>query len=1472
WQDYSIVPMWSIAVGETYVLEGEVKVDSTRNAAGGQSAAYLWTANDTDTWILSSSYGTSNVVWTKFRTTLTITGADEGELRVGVFHFPSNIDDGTSYCRNLRLYREDATGYSNMTAGTSLYQIDETTSGSGATDSGWIDATYTDSGLSCFTQYVYRIRANDKVDNIGDYSPTDSAYPVEYYTCQYGSGAEGACLVDEAGDDDTCYYTGAGCPSETCYVSGYVSGNTCYYDNGGSFDRSNDCTSGGCTGISNADHPACTSGDMTDSNANCWTGTNCMWNATDACDADYDGWDYATDATYCSAGTAQCCTDESTRAEGVGCTTSGVTGTEYDRDTSSARCIDGSSSGCVTYYWAIGGETAASECCGDDVSENKTTRIADASMDNSYVTDSGDDACCTTADNCANNSVCYDDANVSTDVDGDSDNDFCNAGTWYDCDTDSECTGIYYCLLYDCIFNNIPTHTTPFINASSPLNRTYDNITCYNQSTADVDGDDVTNIYNWYKDGESIMVLNMPFNNNYTTDDNSTAGVNDYSPYNNNGRLGTDTANTQPIWQTGANCISEGCYKFDGEDQSIHMQTLTRISNSQNQFSVMAWAKMADYMDGSYPCIFGKWIPGAQREFVICYHDTNNVIYGQVLNETSDDTENFPSGYQPPLDTWFHVAVTYDGSYGRIYINGTIIGTTEAAGDYEHNPNTYVVIGNQEALTTDWNGSIDDVRVYNHTLSDEQIYQIWAETKDGLSDSATIVSDETTVGEVWKCGVVPSDGKQNGTALNSTTLTIQPNSIPTHTTPKIEATTSLNRSTDNITCSNQTTVDLDGDDVTNIYNWYKDGKPLILLNMPFDTLFNADDNTTDGVTDYSGYDNDGRLGNSTTGTQPVWNSACKVGGCYEFDGKDDFIEVLEDDLYTKDEFTIEAWVKANNINSGQIVRKNDEFLFRLEANGFLSSRVWNGSAWSNYTLSTLTYNVGEWTHIATTFDGNTIKYYINGTEDPVTEPFYGTKYDGNNPVYIGRGHIHAFLMNGSIDELRIYNISLTAEQIYQHYTETKDGYSDSATIVHTETIDGESWKCSVWPNDGYEDGSVLNSTTLNVSDSYIPTHTTPFINASSPYNKSSDNITCSNQTTVDLDGDDVTNIYNWYKDGESIMVLNMPFDTNVSSTDTGAVKDYSGLINNGTLGNGTAGTEPVWTDSGKIGGAYTFDGWDDVLEVDDMNSEISGTQGTIMAWAYPVGNGSNRYVFNSVGASTNRFYLQFTNSDFTVIRGDPIGSVIVLNDAPSNNWYHITMTWNETDLVGYLNGIQIGTDGYTNPSPACGNVVIGSQGYGKTFNGTIDEVQVYNISLSAEQIYQLYMDSKDGLSDNATIVSDETTVGDVWKCGVWPNDGTTDGTPLNSTTLAVINYVPTHTTPLINASSPYNKSSDNITCSNQTTVDLDGDDVTNIYNWYKDDKPLMVLNMPFDTLFNADDNTTAGVNDYSPYNNNGRLG
>jgi hypothetical protein len=166
-------------------------------------------------------------------------------------------------------------------------------------------------------------------------------------------------------------------------------------------------------------------------------------------------------------------------------------------------------------------------------------------------------------------------------------------------------------------------------------------------------------------------------------------------------------------------CPSGSALDFDGQGDYVDVPSLTTLNSP---FSVSVWAKMSDYSDGTYPTIVGKWIVRTHRQFVLSYHDASDVIYAHLFDDSDDSHQQVISTYQPPLDVWFNAVLTYNGTHGKIYINGVLNVTQEAVGDYLNDVDVDVGIGaRSDGSGAFFNGAIDDVCIYNRALSAEEI-------------------------------------------------------------------------------------------------------------------------------------------------------------------------------------------------------------------------------------------------------------------------------------------------------------------------------------------------------------------------------------------------------------------------------------------------------------------------------------------------------------------------------------------------------------------------------------------------------------------------------------------------------------------------------------------------------------------------------------------------------------------------------
>lgn len=98
---------------------------------------------------------------------------------------------------------------------------------------------------------------------------------------------------------------------------------------------------------------------------------------------------------------------------------------------------------------------------------------------------------------------------------------------------------------------------------------------------------------------------------------------------------------------------------------------------------------------------------------------------GLDVNSTPMSWVETVSGASLTLNTWYHVAGTYDGSVARIYINGVQAGSTNFAGSIVPSTEYPACIGNLSdggvGAARYWNGKLDEVRVWHRALPQSEI-------------------------------------------------------------------------------------------------------------------------------------------------------------------------------------------------------------------------------------------------------------------------------------------------------------------------------------------------------------------------------------------------------------------------------------------------------------------------------------------------------------------------------------------------------------------------------------------------------------------------------------------------------------------------------------------------------------------------------------------------------------------------------
>ena len=212
--------------------------------------------------------------------------------------------------------------------------------------------------------------------------------------------------------------------------------------------------------------------------------------------------------------------------------------------------------------------------------------------------------------------------------------------------------------------------------------------------------------------------------------------------------------------------------------------------------------------------------------------------------------------------------------------------------------------------------------------------------------------------------------------------------------------------------------------------------------------------------DGSSYGNDGTLKESPNGagaTLPAWATEenCMSGTCLAFDGIDDYVEVGSNNFSTK-VGTIAMWTKANSWGGTLWTNyRTDCGRIRLNTGGSISFFRTNSNppCTSATILAATAPSTGKWHHIAVAYDFDNDKYvlYIDGEQKNTSTSTYDDIGASASTMQIGcmkdfdwPGDDMGVFFNGLIDDVRIYNSSLTASEIQKIYAEGMERHKDLA--------------------------------------------------------------------------------------------------------------------------------------------------------------------------------------------------------------------------------------------------------------------------------------------------------------------------------------------------------------------------------------------------------------------------------------------
>ena len=191
----------------------------------------------------------------------------------------------------------------------------------------------------------------------------------------------------------------------------------------------------------------------------------------------------------------------------------------------------------------------------------------------------------------------------------------------------------------------------------------------------------------------------------------------------------------------------------------------------------------------------------------------------------------------------------------------------------------------------------------------------------------------------------------------------------------------------------------------------------------------------------------------------------------------------------------------------------------------------------------------------------------------------------------------------------------------------------------------------------------------------------------------------------------------------------------------------------GTLLGFNSTNTPTWA-AGRIGNALAFNGTNEYVNLDSSRLSLSNNF-SISAWIYPRPGCAGVFFCLRSLYGVSGFNFSLTDNAVIISGQTATGwhqTYFAVNQIQDNAWSHVVVVYDKSTVEVYVNGVKKTPDYLGDPNwdsdfamDPSGSTRIGAENgngpVGYFFNGLIDDLRVYNRTLIAAEIQQLYLDA-----------------------------------------------------------------------------------------------------------------------------------
>lgn len=188
-----------------------------------------------------------------------------------------------------------------------------------------------------------------------------------------------------------------------------------------------------------------------------------------------------------------------------------------------------------------------------------------------------------------------------------------------------------------------------------------------------------------------------------------------------------------------------GGLEFNGEDTWVKLgtkgedNTLAALDFKESDgFSIHAWVYAAD--DPTGKCVIWKGLGcSTWSQFLLgtgAHENSQNSTQAAFHIRAANGGDKLEVlGDEVPAKEWVHLVGTWDGSQLHVYVNGTLQNSEDAKGPPWASPEeVYIGADPGCGIRCQWNGIIDEVVIFNVTLTDADV----AKLGDGIEGALDV--------------------------------------------------------------------------------------------------------------------------------------------------------------------------------------------------------------------------------------------------------------------------------------------------------------------------------------------------------------------------------------------------------------------------------------------------------------------------------------------------------------------------------------------------------------------------------------------------------------------------------------------------------------------------------------------------------------------------------------------------------------